>query len=588
MSLLEVQGLSVRYGDTAVVADLSFVVDSNESVGLVGESGSGKTQTALAILGLTPRQATVTGSIKLGGTEIVGASDRALNRLRAERVGIVFQDPMQALNPYVPVGMQLRRILIEHGIASGHEADQRVMHMLDRVGLPDPERQFRAFVHQLSGGMRQRVMIASALIGEPDLLIADEPTTALDVTVQAQILALLERIRDDTTLLLITHDLAIVAGHCERMLVLEQGRLVEEGQTRKVFSAPAAAHTQELIKAAPSFATTTSPEAATGELLLDVADASVSYRERGSHGELHAVQGLSLQLRKGETVAVVGESGSGKSTLVRGVLGLIPMRAGRVTFCGKDISGLVQARATATRRDLQLVFQDPAGSLNPQMRVEPIVAEPLTVHEPKLDVDARRLRIVEALARVGLDERFLRRFPHELSGGQAQRVAIARALIVNPKVLVCDEAVAALDASVRRQILALLRKEQEQTGLSIIFISHDLAVVRSISHRVLVLYLGRLVELADGEALFERPLHPYTRALLDAVPVPDPMSPGGRLSVKGEVPSILEPPDGCAFHTRCRYADARCKVEPPKPRPIAGTKVACHHAEIPGTVYSIT
>jgi peptide/nickel transport system ATP-binding protein len=578
MSLLDVRGLTIRYGDTDVVSDLSFTVDSNESVGLVGESGSGKTQTALAILGLTPSQAMVTGSIKLDGTEVVAAGERALNRLRAERVGMVFQDPAQALNPYMPIGAQLRRVLIEHEIAAGHEADQRVMHMLDRVGLPDPERQFRAFAHQLSGGMRQRVMIASALIAEPDLLIADEPTTALDVTVQAQILELLERIRDNTTLLLITHDLAIVAGHCERMLVLEQGRLVEEGQTRKVFSVPAAAHTQELIKAAPSFATTTSPQAPTGELLLDVEDASVSYRERGSTGELHAVQDLDLQLRESETVAVVGESGCGKSTLVRGVLGLIPMRAGRVTFCGRDISGPVQARATATRRDLQLVFQDPAGSLNPQMRVEPIVAEPLTVHEPDLDIDARKERVVAALTRVGLDEKLLRRFPHELSGGQAQRVAIARALIVNPKVLVCDEAVAALDASVRRQILALLRKEQEQTGLSIIFISHDLAVVRSISHRVLVLYLGRLVELADAGALFERPLHPYTRALLDAVPVPDPLAPGGRLSVKGEMPSILEPPAGCAFHPRCRYADARCKVELPKPRPVAGTEVACHHA----------
>ena len=578
MSLLDVKGLSVRYGDAAVVSDLTFSVSANESVGLVGESGSGKTQTALAILGLAPRQATVAGSIKLGGKEIVGASDLVLNRLRAERVGIVFQDPMQALNPYVPIGMQIRRVLIEHDIAKGYEADQRVMHMLDRVGLPDPARQFRAYAHQLSGGMRQRAMIASALIAQPDLLIADEPTTALDVTVQAQILDLLERIRDDTALLLITHDLAIVAGHCERMLVLDGGKLAEEGQTRKVFSVPATAHTRKLIEAVPSFDTTTSPPPASGELLLDVDSASISYRERGAGGDLHAVQDLGLELREGETVAVVGESGSGKSTFVRGILGLIPMRAGRVTFCGKDISGPVQARATGMRRDLQLVFQDPAGSLNPQMRVEPIVAEPLTVHETNLDAAARKARVVEALARVGLDEQFLTRFPHELSGGQAQRVAIARALIVNPKVLVCDEAVAALDASVRSQILALLQREQVTTGLSIIFISHDLAVVRSISHRVLVLYLGRLVELAAGEEMFARPMHPYTRVLLDAVPVPNPLAPGARLSVKGEMPSILAPPSGCAFHPRCGHADARCKTELPQPRRIAGTQVACHHA----------
>jgi len=490
----------------------------------------------------------------------------------------VFQDPTQALNPYVPIGMQLRRILVEHGMATGYEADQRVMHMLDRVGLPDPERQFRAYAHQLSGGMRQRAMIASALIAEPDLLIADEPTTALDVTVQAQILELLERIRDNTALLLITHDLAIVAGHCERMLVLERGRLVEEGQTRKVFSAASAAHTRALIEAAPRFDSTSSPAPTDGEMLLDVEGASISYRERGDNGELKAVQDIGLELRESETVAVVGESGSGKSTLVRAVLGLIPMRSGRVMFCGRDISGPVQARATETRRDLQLVFQNPAGSLNPQWRVEQLVAEPLTVHEPGLDGAARKERVMAMLERVSLDEDFAARFPHELSGGQAQRVAIARALIVNPKVLVCDEAVAALDGSVRRQILALLRREQDETGLSVIFISHDLAVVRSISHRVLVLYLGRLVELADGESMFERPKHPYTRALLDAVPVPDPLAPGGRLSVKGEVPSILEPPTGCAFHPRCRHADTRCRVELPLPRTIDGTEVACHHA----------
>ena len=578
MSLLDVRGLSIRYGDAEVVSDLSFTVDTNESVGLVGESGSGKTQTALAILGLLPRQATIEGSVKLAGAEIIGASHLVLNRLRAERVGIVFQDPTQALNPYVPIGMQLRRILLEHDIATGYEADQRVMHMLDRVGLPDPERQFRAYAHQLSGGMRQRAMIASALIAEPDLLIADEPTTALDVTVQAQILELLERIRDNTALLLITHDLAIVAGHCERMLVLERGRLVEEGQTRKVFSAATAAHTRALIEAAPRFDSASSPAPTDGEMLLNVEDASISYRERGDNGELKAVQGLGLELRESETVAVVGESGSGKSTLVRAILGLIPMRSGRVMFCGRDISGPVQARAIETRRDLQLVFQDPAGSLNPQWRVEQIVAEPLTVHEPGLGGGARKERVTAMLERVGLDDGFVARFPHELSGGQAQRVAIARALIVNPKVLVCDEAVAALDGSVRRQILALLRREQDDTGLSVIFISHDLAVVRSISHRVLVLYLGRLVELADGESMFERPKHPYTRALLEAVPVPDPLAPGGRLSIKGEVPSILDPPPGCAFHPRCRHADTRCRVELPQPRTIDGTEVACHHA----------
>ncbi len=579
MSLLEVANLSIGYAGREVVSGLSLSVDSGESVGLVGESGSGKTQTALAIMGLLPDKAAISGSIAFDGTEVAGAPERQLDRLRAERIGMVFQDPMQALNPYVPIGKQLRRILLTHGVSDGREADQRVMHMLDRVGLPDPARQFRAYAHQLSGGMRQRVMIASALIAEPDLLIADEPTTALDVTVQAQILDLLERIREDTALLLITHDLGIIAGHCERLVVIENGRLVEEGPTRKLFSEPRAAHTRRLIDAALRLdgATPVPPEA--GEILLDADEVSVSYEERERRQQLHAVQGLGLQLRVGETIAVVGESGSGKSSFVRAVLGLIPMRAGRVAFCGHDIAGPVQARAIEIRRDLQLVFQDPAGSLNPQLRVEQIVTEPLTVHAPDLDAKARSEHAVDALKRVGLAEELLGRFPHQLSGGQAQRVAIARALIVNPRVLVCDEAVAALDGSVRQQILGLLHKEQQATGLGIVFISHDLAVVRSISHRVMVLYLGRLVELADGGGIFRSPRHPYTRALLDAVPVPDPLAPGGRLSLGGEMPSIISPPPGCAFHPRCRYANARCRVELPRVRRVGDARVACHRAE---------
>ncbi len=579
MSLLEVRDLSVRYTDAEVVSGISFGVDAGESVGLVGESGSGKTQTALAIMGLLPGKAAIAGSIAFDGTEIVGASERQLDRLRAERIGMVFQDPMQALNPYVPIGKQLRRILLRHGTSDRRDADQRVMHMLDRVGLPDPARQFRAYPHQLSGGMRQRVMIASALIADPDLLIADEPTTALDVTVQAQILDLLERVRDETALLLITHDLGIIAGHCERLLVIDNGRLVEEGPTRKLFSEPQSPHTRKMIDAAPRLDGPLPPSPQAGDMVLEAVDVSVSYTERKGRQQLHAVQDLGLQLRAGETVAVVGESGSGKSSFVRAALGLIPMRTGRVTFCGRELAGPVQTRAVEMRRDLQLVFQDPAGSLNPQLRIEQVIAEPLAVHAPELNTKARQERVVAALQRVGLDEGLLRRFPHQLSGGQAQRVAIARALIVNPKVLVCDEAVAALDGSVRRQILDLLQREQHATGLGIVFISHDLAVVRSISHRVMVLYLGRLVELADGSGLFAHPRHPYTRALLDAVPVPDPLAPGGKLSLGGEMPSIITPPSGCAFHPRCRYTESRCRVEAPRARQVGDAHVACHRAE---------
>ena len=579
MSLLEVSGLGIRYGTTEVVAGLSFSVEPGESLGLVGESGSGKTQTALAILGLLPAAATTTGSIHFDGIELLAANEDEMNVLRAMRISIVFQDPLQALNPYLRIGQQIRRILLQHELARGREANDRVVDMLARVGLPDPERQFGAYPHQLSGGMRQRAMIASALITEPDLLIADEPTTALDVTVQAQILELLASIRKDTALLLITHDLGIVAGHCERTLVIEQGGLVEEGPTRQVFAAPQSQHMAQLLAAAPRLDRDDMRGSVAGEMVLDVQAAAVSFRERGSHRRLQAVRDFTLQVRSGETVAIVGESGSGKSSLVRAVLGLIPLQSGVVSFLGDLLPRNVRSRALAVKRDLQLVFQDPVGSLNPQMCAGDIIGEPLSVHAPTLRVDERRRQVAHMLEKVELPDSFMRRYPHELSGGQAQRIAIARALIMKPRMLICDEALAALDGSVRKQIVALLEGVQDETGLSIVFISHDLAVVRGISHRVLVMYLGRLVELADCARLFTRPRHPYTRALIDAVPVPDPDVAGGKQVVAGEVPSILAPPTGCAFHPRCAYAHARCIVERPHERVVDGVTVACHRAD---------
>ena len=582
MSLLEVADLGIRYGASEVVAGLSFSVEPGESVGLVGESGSGKTQTALAILGLLPAAATISGSIRFDGIELLTADEDEMNALRAERIAIVFQDPLQALNPYLRIGQQIRRILLQHGLASGREANERVIEMLERVGLPDPKRQFGAYPHQLSGGMRQRAMIASALIAEPDLLIADEPTTALDVTVQAQILELLASIRDDTALLLITHDLGIIAGHCERMLVIEQGGLVEEGPTRQVFAAPQSRHMARLLEAAPRLDRDGVRETVVGKTVLDVQAAAVSFREHGSHRgdrRLRAVRDVTLQVRSGETVAVVGESGSGKSSLFRAVLGLIPLQSGIVSFLGERLPDDVRSRALSVKRELQLVFQDPVGSLNPQMIAGEIIGEPLLVHAPELGADERRRRVLHILEKVGLPDAFVTRFPHELSGGQAQRVAIARALIMKPSVLICDEAVAALDGAVRNQILALLEGVQDETGLSIVFISHDLAVVRGISHRVLVMYLGRLVELADSARLFTRPRHPYTRALIDAVPVPDPAAARSKQIIAGEVPSILAPPSGCAFHPRCAYAQDRCIVERPNERIVDGVTVACHRAD---------
>jgi peptide/nickel transport system ATP-binding protein len=578
MTLLDVGKLSITYAGERAVSDLSFSIACGESVGLVGESGSGKTHTALAILGLLPANAAVSGSIKLGGVEVLGGNEAQLNSLRARRAAMVFQDPALALNPYLRVGQQLRRILIQHKLAKGRQADARVIDMLGRVGLPDAERQYHAYPHQLSGGMRQRAMIAAALIAGPELLIADEPTTALDVTVQAQILELLEELREETALLLITHDLGVVAGRCERMLVLKQGRLVESGMTRGVFARPEHEHTRRLLAAAPRLDCPDLPVPVIGDEVLEIDSASVSYKERG-RGFLRAVKDVDLTLRSGETIAVVGESGSGKSSLVRAALGLIPMDAGRVSLCGEALSGPVETRPMAAHKRAQLVFQDPLGSLNPQMRVEDIVGEPLITHEPGLAPGEKKERVASILKQVGLGASYVDRFPHELSGGQAQRVAIARALVLQPRVLVCDEAVAALDGGVREQILGVLRQAQADNGLSIIFITHDLSVVRTISHRVLVMYLGAVVELADNADVFKRPRHPYTRALIDAVPVPDPQKAGGRVSLVGEASSALSPPVGCAFHPRCRYAREACSSDVPRLREMDGTMVRCFRAE---------
>ena len=582
MSFLDVTGLTIRYGDSAVVDGLDLFIERGESVGLVGESGSGKSQTALAILGLLPPEAEVSGNIEFSGQQLLGQSEAMMRAVRARRIGIVFQDPMQALNPYLRIGKQLQQILFAHDLATGEAAVARVVQMLRRVGLPDPERQFRAFPHELSGGMRQRVMIASALIAEPDLLIADEPTTALDVTVQAQVLELLEELRDDTALLLITHDLGIVAGHCEHLVILKEGRVVELGPTTSIFSAPRHEYTKKLLSAAPRVDRGAAPQAASGKTLLAIEDVRVSY-DVSREQRLDAVVGVDLSLNQGETLAVVGESGSGKSSLVRAILGLVPTRAGLVVYAGEPLQGEVQTRPLEKRRDLQMVYQDPMSALNPQMRIMDIVGEPLLVHAPAMSAGERVASVIEILERVGISAAYGRRFPHQLSGGQAQRVAIARALILEPKVLICDEAVAALDGSAREKVLTLLKAIQAETGLSIIFISHDLAVVRSVGHRIAVMYMGRLVEVPDNNALFESPQHPYTRALIDAVPVPDPRVPPKSAPLRGEVPSLLNPPSGCVFHPRCKFVEDACRESSPQLRRVGESRVACHRAPVTET-----
>jgi peptide/nickel transport system ATP-binding protein len=586
MSLLAIRDLSIAYpGVPHVIDKLNLEIEQGESVGLVGESGSGKTQTALAIMGLLPGNARTTGEVVFDGENLLEKSQQSLNEYRTKRMSIVFQDPMSALNPYVRIGDQLNRVLIEHALVAEDDADSRTLEMLQLVGLPDVDRQFRSYPHQLSGGMRQRVMIAAALIGRPQLLIADEPTTALDVTVQAQILDLLRQLRDrfETALLLITHDLGVVAGNCDRMLVLKKGKLVEAAPTRQIFAAPAHPDTKSMVEAAkrsellprsPAISTAAGPA-------LFIEGVAVSYAvpgERRSLRKLEAVKPISLTVAAGETVAIVGESGSGKTSLARAIVGLLPVQEGSMALAGNPVEGQVESRPNTLRRDLQMVFQDPVGSLNPAMRVDDIIIEPLTIHEPE-KIDAGKKEVVSGmLRRVGLDATLANRYPHELSGGQAQRVAIARALVLKPKILICDEAVAALDGTARQEILELLRSEQERSGLSLIFISHDLATVRQISHRVLVMYLGWVCELSDTESLFMRPKHPYTKALLDAVPIADPDVGIVVLSELGEAPSLMQPPPGCVFHPRCTYSVLRCGDDAPQLRDLDKVRVACHRA----------
>ena len=586
MGVLEVENLTIRYPDAGqpAVDGLSFTMERAEDLGIVGESGSGKTQTAMAIMGLTPANAMVTGSIRYDGQELVGARPALLNSIRACRIAMVFQDPKSALNPYVRVGRQMKRVLLEHGMCSNAEARARTLDMLSKVGLPDPERQYNAFPHQLSGGMRQRVMIGAALLGEPAVLIADEPTTALDVTVQAQILSLIRDLHAETNsaLLLITHDLGVIAGNCERVLVMDQGRLVEEGSTRDIFASPQDDCTKKLLEAAPSIRSDilVRPVDEAAEDILEIDGMSVSFRDGGTGwGEnLRAVRPLSFDLREGETVAVVGESGSGKTSLVRAVLGLVRPDGGAVSFLGRRLPSQLAERKNKSRRHLQMVFQDPLGSLNPAMSVREIVAEPLLIHGKGTKKSERLAEAEDILSRVGIDRALVGRYPHELSGGQAQRVAIARALVLRPRVLICDEAVAALDGTVRHEILSLLLAEQERSGLSIVFITHDLGVVRQISHRILVMYMGRLCELATNEALFSRPRHPYSKALLSSVPLPEPVAESVEVPLAGEVSSVLEPPPGCPFHPRCQHAVAVCSESVPEPGSCDGTIVACHRA----------
>ncbi|HST75027.1 MAG TPA: dipeptide ABC transporter ATP-binding protein [Acetobacteraceae bacterium] len=521
MSLVEVDELSVAFGEKRVVDRVSFTLDRGETLALVGESGSGKSLTALSLLQLLPTGClNPTGRITLDGKQMIGGSPRILRRARGELAGMIFQEPMTSLNPLHRIGKQVAEAVRLHHPLAGAKLRRRVIDVLGQAGFADAEHRLGAFPHQLSGGQRQRVMIAMALANDPALLIADEPTTALDVTIQAQILKLLAELKAERglALLLISHDLEIVRRYADRVCVMKDGVVVESGRVAEVFKKPQHPYTRMLLAAQPKGKPR--PIAADARNLLDAKDVRVHFAiRRGvlrrAVGFVRAVDGVSIAVQAGETVGLVGESGSGKSTMGFASLRLLAAD-GHVAFEGRELAKLDKRALRRLRARMQIVFQDPFGSLSPRLSVGEIVAEGLSVHEPRLSRAERDARVAEALAEVGLSPEQSERYPHEFSGGQRQRVAIARAMVLKPHFVVLDEPTSALDMSVQAQIVALLRGLQERHGLGYLFISHDLKVVRALAHRVVVLRHGRVVEEGPAERIFAAPREDYTRALMAA------------------------------------------------------------------------
>lgn len=659
--LLEVTDLAVDFGSTdtplGAVDRASFDVRAGETVCLVGESGSGKTVTALSILRLEGQRhgRIVAGDIRFDGQSLLHMDKPSLDRLRGRRIAMIFQEPMTAFDPVFSIGDQIIETILRHESVSRRAAKERAISLLERVHMPDARLRMDQIPQELSGGQRQRAMIAMALSCGPDLLIADEPTTALDVTIQAQILALLKELQssDGMAILLITHDLGVAAELADRVVVMYAGRIAEQATAEALFARPAHPYTRGLLRSAvplagprqreliaipgsiprlselpsgcrfhprcahatdrcrseaPELASVEGREvacfhpfadqrdsalqlrAADSRLELSTAPTLVEAKELSKHypvqtglfgkrGRVRALDGVSLSITQGETFGLVGESGCGKSTLGRVLLQLEEQTSGQISFEGTDLASLRGAKRREARRNMQMIFQDPYGSIDPRWRVGDVVAEPLVAYE-RTSARAREARVVELLQLVGLPASARERYAHEFSGGQRQRVGIARAIALNPKFIVADEAVSALDLSVQAQVINLLSELRERLGLTTLFIGHGLHVVRHLSDRIGVMYLGRLVEVAPSEALFQSPAHHYTKALLAAIPAGDPQKRARAVSDSSasELPSPTKPPSGCHFHPRCPAATDRCRTEVPRlsPRSLLRS-VACHH-----------
>jgi len=592
--IFSVRNLDVRFsthdGEVHAVKNVSFDVAEGECLGVVGESGSGKSQLFLATLGLLTRNGRVTGSVKYRGEEILGLSQKKLNRIRGSRITMIFQDPLSSLTPHMTIGAQIMEGLrVHHHIPRG-EAEKRAIEVLELARISDARQRVRQYPHELSGGMRQRAMIAMATICNPDLLIADEPTTALDVTVQAQILEIMRELKATlkTSVVMISHDMGVIAGIADRVQVMREGEIVEFGPVEDIFYRPRHAYTKVLIDAMPRLGSDAEAEAARTEPtrdapeLLEVADLEVQFPVIVAPWvtkPLRAVDGVSFTLREGETLGVVGESGCGKSTLARAILQLVPASAGSVVWLGRALDSYGRDDMRKLRKELQIVFQDPLASLDPRRTVGQSIAEPLRTLWPGLSSTEVSARLKAMMTRVGLDPTLINRYPHELSSGQNQRVGVARAMIVEPQLVVCDEAVSALDVSIQAQIVKLIRELQAQTGMTLIFISHDLAVVRQLAHRVMVLYLGRVVEFADRNAIYTDPRHPYTKALIAAVPVPDPKTERAKQCLKlvGDLPSPLDTRAQLIFLKSRLVDDPNAKLNRPKLIQVAPGHLVAEH-----------